>query len=139
RTTFILQLQRFFRMTVHGTPRLIVHGGAGGWVNFDEAAVLQGVRKSVEAGWEILKGGGSALDAVEKATNIMEDDPQFDSGFGSFVNAAGEVEMDALIADGSTIKYGAVAAVRRVQYPISLARLVMTRTQNLFFVGDGAD
>lgn len=126
-------------MTVSGTPRLIVHGGAGNWFDFDEAAVLQGVRRSAAAGWEILKGGGSALDAVEKATNIMEDDPQFDSGFGSFVNAAGEVEMDALIADGSTIKYGAVAAVKRVQYPISLARLVMTRTNNLFFVGDGAD
>ena len=118
-------------MTVNATPRLIVHGGAGDWVDFDEAAVLKAVRKSAEVGWEILKAGGSALDAVEKATNIMEDDPQFDSGFGSFVNAAGEVEMDALIADGSTIKYGAVAAVRRVQYPISLARLVMTRTASI--------
>ena len=126
-------------MTLSGTPRLIVHGGAGDWVGFDEASVLQAVRKAVEVGWKILKAGGSALDAVEKATNIMEDDPQFDSGFGSFVNAAGEVEMDALIADGSSIKYGAVAAVRRVQYPISLARLVMTRTNNLFFVADGAD
>ena len=126
-------------MTIKGTPRLIVHGGAGDWVDFDEASVLKAVRKAAEVGWNILKAGGSALDAVEKATNIMEDDPQFDSGFGSFVNAAGEVEMDALIADGSTIKYGAVAAVRRVQYPISLARLVMTKTNNLFFVADGAD
>ncbi|MCA0454115.1 MAG: isoaspartyl peptidase/L-asparaginase [Chloroflexi bacterium] len=126
-------------MTVSGSPRLIVHGGAGDWVGFDEASVLAAVRKAAAVGWEILKGGGSALDAVEKATNIMEDDPQFDSGYGSFINAAGEVEMDALIADGSTLKYGAVAAVRRVQYPISLARLVMTRTNNLFFAGDGAD
>lgn len=126
-------------MTGNNTPRLIVHGGAGDWVGFDEAAVLAAVRKAATVGWEILKSGGSALDAVEKATNIMEDDPQFDSGYGSFINAAGEVEMDALIADGSTIKYGAVAAVRRVQYPISLARLVMTRTNNLFFVADGAD
>ncbi|MEP6987265.1 MAG: isoaspartyl peptidase/L-asparaginase [Chloroflexota bacterium] len=126
-------------MTVNATPRLIVHGGAGDWVDFDEASVLKAVSKAAAVGWEILKAGGSALDAVEKATNIMEDDPQFDSGFGSFVNAAGEVEMDALIADGSTIKYGAVAAVRRVQYPISLARLVMTHTDNLFFVADGAD
>ncbi len=126
-------------MTGSSTPRLIVHGGAGSWIGFDESSVLQAVRKAASVGWDILKAGGSALDAVEKATNIMEDDPQFDSGFGSFVNAAGEVEMDALIADGSTIKYGAVAAVRRVQYPISLARLVMTRTNNLFFAGDGAD
>jgi len=126
-------------MTGSTKPRLIVHGGAGTWVGFDEASVLKAMRKAAEVGWEILKAGGSALDAVEKATNIMEDDPQFDSGFGSFVNAAGEVEMDALIADGSTIKYGAVAAVKRVQYPISLARLVMTHTNNLFFVADGAD
>ena len=126
-------------MATSSTPRLIVHGGAGDWGGFDEARVLEGVRKAAAVGWEILKSGGSALDAVEKATNIMEDDPQFDSGFGSFVNAAGEVEMDALIADGSTIKYGAVAAVKRVQYPITLARLVMTRTNNLFFVADGAD
>lgn len=126
-------------MTLSGTPRLILHGGAGEWVGFDEASVLKSMRQAAAVGWEILKAGGSALDAVEKATNVMEADPQFDSGFGSFVNAAGEVEMDALITDGSTIKYGAVAAVRRVQHPISLARLVMTRTNNLFFVGDGAD
>jgi beta-aspartyl-peptidase (threonine type) len=78
-------------MTVNATPRLIVHGGAGDWVDFDEASVLKSVRKAASVGWEILKAGGSALDAVEKATNIMEDDPQFDSGFGSFVNAAGEL------------------------------------------------
>lgn len=126
-------------MTTSGTARLILHGGAGGWDGYDEVRVLDGMRKAAVVGWNILKAGGSALDAVEKATNIMEDDPQFDSGFGSFVNAAGEVEMDALITDGSSIKYGAVAAVKRVQYPISLARLVMTRTNNLFFVADGAD
>lgn len=126
-------------MSLNGSPRLILHGGAGDWVGFDEASVLAAMRKAAAVGWDILKAGGTALDAVEKATNVMEDDPHFDSGYGSFVNAAGEVEMDALIADGSTIRYGAVAAVRRVQYPISLARLVMSRTNNLFFAGDGAD
>lgn len=119
--------------------RLIVHGGAGDWDGFDEAEVLKGVRAAAEAGWSVLRAGGTALDAVEKATNVLEDDPLFDAGFGSFVNEVGEVEMDALITDGTTIKFGAVAAVRRVRYPISLARLVMTRTQNCFFVADGAD
>ncbi len=120
------------------SPRFIVHGGAGEWLNFDEDQVLAGVRAAAQAGWDILKVGGSAGDACEKATNILEDHPLFDAGYGSFVNSEGEVEMDALFADGS-IRYGAVAAVRRVRYAISLARLVLTKTDNCFFVGDGAD
>lgn len=126
-------------MTTNNTPRFIVHGGAGNWTGFDETAVLNGVRGAAQVGWDILKGGGTALEAVEKATNLLEDNPLFDAGYGSFVNVQGEVEMDALLADGSTLRYGAVAAVRRVQYPISLARLVLTRTENCFFVGEGAD
>jgi L-asparaginase / beta-aspartyl-peptidase len=70
---------------------------------------------------------------------VLEDDPLFDAGYGSFVNVQGEVEMDALLADGNGIHFGAVAAVRRVRYPISLARLVLTQTDNCFFVGEGAD
>lgn len=120
------------------TPRLIVHGGAGQWLNFDEDQVLAGVRAAAQAGWAVLQDGGTAGDACEKATNVLEDHPLFDAGYGSFVNEEGEVEMDALFADGS-IRYGAVAAVRRVRYAISLARLVLTRTDNCFFVGDGAD
>lgn len=126
-------------MSANSTPRLIIHGGAGNWFNFDETAVLKGMRSAAAAGWGILRAGGSALEAVEKATNVLEDDPLFDAGYGSFVNIQGEVEMDALLADGSRLRYGAVAAVRRVQYPISLARLVLTQTDNCFFAGDGAD
>lgn len=121
------------------TPKIIVHGGAGGWKGFDEPTVLKSVREAAAAGWAVLQKGGSALDAVEAATHILEDDPQFDSGFGSFLNEHGEAEMDALIADGRDIRFGAVAAVRRVQHPITLARLVMTKTENCFFVGEGAD
>ena len=122
-----------------GTSKILVHGGAGQWHGFDHAAVLDGVRSAAGAGWEILRGGGSALDAVEAATMILEDHPLFDAGYGSFVNQEGEVEMDALIADGSTVRFGAVAAVRRVKSAIHLARLVMTRTDNCFFAGQGAD
>jgi beta-aspartyl-peptidase (threonine type) len=118
---------------------IIVHGGAGGWANADEQQVLSSVRAAALAGWEILRAGGSSLDAVEAASRLLEDDPQFDAGYGSFLNELGEVEMDALIADGATIRFGAVAAVRRVRHAISLARLVMTRTDNCFFAGDGAD
>jgi beta-aspartyl-peptidase (threonine type) len=120
-------------------PRILVHGGAGQWKGFDEAAVLAGTRAAALAGWEILRAGGSALDAVEAATIVLEDHPLFDAGYGSFVNQEGEVEMDALIADGTTIRFGAVAAVRRVKNAIHLARLVMTQTNNCLFAGDGAD
>jgi beta-aspartyl-peptidase (threonine type) len=120
-------------------PRIIVHGGAGNWTNFDEDDVLDGVREAAEVGWRILRGGGMALEAVEAAARVLEDDPQFDAGYGSFVNEVGEIEMDALIADGSTIRFGAVAGVRRVRHAITLARLVMERTENCFFVGEGAD
>lgn len=126
-------------MSSNTAPKIIVHGGAGNWMNFDEQAVLNGVRSAAQAGWDVLSKGGSALEAVEAATLILEDDPLFDAGYGSFINEQGEVEMDALISDGRDVRFGAVAAVRRVQHPITLARLVMTQTQNAFFAGDGAD
>lgn len=121
------------------SPKLIVHGGAGQWANFDEAAVLAGVRAAAAAGWAILQAGGSALDAVEAAVILLEDNPLFDAGIGSFLNEQGEIEMDALIADGREIRFGAVAGVRRVRHPITLARAVMEKTNNCFFVADGAD
>jgi beta-aspartyl-peptidase (threonine type) len=120
-------------------PAILTHGGAGAWRNSDDQATLEAMQQATAAGWAILLAGGSALDAVEKAVNVLEDHPLFDAGFGSFLNSMGEVEMDALIADGSTLNFGAVAAVRRVRYPISLARGVMERTPYCFFVGDGAD
>ncbi len=86
-----------------------------------------------------MQRGGSALEAVEASTLILEDDPLFDAGYGSFLNEQGEAEMDALITDGRDIRFGAVAAMRRVQHPITVARLVMTQTENCFFVAEGAD
>jgi beta-aspartyl-peptidase (threonine type) len=121
------------------TPQLIVHGGAGQWLNFDEEAVQAGVRAAAERGWSVLHGGGTALEAVEAATIVLEDHPLFDAGFGSFINQEGEVEMDALLCDGASLTFGAVAAVRRVKNPITLARLVMTRTPHHFFAAEGAD
>jgi L-asparaginase / beta-aspartyl-peptidase len=120
-------------------PVILTHGGAGAWSNSPEALVLDGMHAATAAGWAVLAAGGSALAAVEKATNVLEDNPLFDAGTGSFLNNMGEVEMDALIADGSTLKFGAVAAVQHVRYPITLARLVMTETPHCFFVGAGAD
>ena len=82
--------------------------------------------------------GATAIDAVEVAVKVMEEDPAFDARRGSFLNADGEVEMDATIMDGDDLSFGAVAAVQHILHPISLARQVMERTQHCMLVGDGA-
>jgi beta-aspartyl-peptidase (threonine type) len=79
------------------------------------------------------------LEAVEAALRVMEDDPTFDAGRGSFFNAIGEVEMDAIIMDGRDLNFGAVAAVQRVRHPITLARLVMTESEHTMIAGAGAE
>ncbi len=120
-------------------PAIIVHGGAWSIPEFLVEPNLKAVRRAVEAGYRILSSGGSALDAVERAVMIMEDDPSLDAGYGSFPNEEGFVEMDAIIVDGRTLKFGSVAAVRRVKNPIKLARIIMERTENHMFVSSGAE
>jgi beta-aspartyl-peptidase (threonine type) len=120
---------------------IVVHGGAGAW-ELGSKRIRVGrtaCNEAALAGHAVLKEGGSALDAVETAVHILEDCPALDAGRGSYLNKLGEVEMDALIMDGSTLNMGAVAAVQRVRYPISLARRVMTDTEHAFLVGPGAD
>lgn len=120
-------------------PMIIVHGGAGPWPDEHDAPKAGSLREAALKGWAILQTGGSALDAVESAVNILEDFPLFDAGIGSYLNKLGEVEMDALIVDGSKHDFGAVAGVKHVRYPISLARKVMSETPHCFFAGAGAD
>ncbi len=79
------------------------------------------------------------MDAVETAVRVLETDPTFDAGCGSFLNENGEVELDASIMDGKTLKAGAVAAVRRLLHPVSLARKIMEETEHLLLVGAGAE
>ena len=119
-------------------PGIIVHGGA--WGIPDEAVEdhISGCSKAVSAGYRVLIEGGSAVDAVEKAVIVMEDDPTFDAGTGSFLNAVGEVEMDALIMDGRTVKAGAVGAVKNIKNPVSLARKILEHPDIVFLVGEGA-
>jgi len=122
-------------------PTIIVHGGAGNWGTsqdrLDEAILA--CRNAAKAGQLILRAGGPALDAVEAAVRVLEDSPVLDAGRGSYLNSAGEVEMDALIMDGADMNLGAVAAVKRVRYPISLARKVMSDSKHNFLVGAGAE
>lgn len=120
-------------------PILIVHGGAGTIPEERHAAAIEGCRRAAQAGWSVLAAGGSALDAVEAAVRALEDDPTFNAGRGSVMTRAGTVEMDALIMDGATLRAGAVAAVRRVRNPITLARAVMERTPHVLLIGASAE
>jgi beta-aspartyl-peptidase (threonine type) len=117
---------------------LIVHGGA--WdIPDDEVAEHQaGCRAALAAGWRVLHAGGAALEAVEAAVRVLEDAPIFDAGVGSVLNRDGDVELDAAIMDGPTLRSGAVAAVRRVRNPITLARRVL-ESQVILLVGQGAE
>ncbi len=119
-------------------PKLIIHGGA--WSIPDEfvAAHLNGVSKALKETFPKLKEGMSALDAVEYAVNILEADPTFDAGKGAFLNEVGEVELDAIIIDGKTLDFGAVAALPNILNPASVARKVMEETEHCFLVGTGA-
>lgn len=120
-------------------PVIVVHGGA--WAIPDRLvdANLKGVEKSTKEGWKILQEGGSALDAVIAAVNVLEDDPTFDAGIGSVLTEDGTVEMDALIMNGTTLEAGAVAGLRDVRYPITLARKVMEETPHIMMIGEGAN
>jgi beta-aspartyl-peptidase (threonine type) len=115
---------------------IIVHGGAGDY-DPDEKQE-RGVTAAVRAGWETLCGGGSAVDAVEAAIVVMEDDPIFKAGLGSSLNLAGEVQTDASIMTGK-MSCGAVGALTAAANPIRAARFVMERTDHVLMVGAGAD
>jgi beta-aspartyl-peptidase (threonine type) len=120
-------------------PSLIIHGGA--WSIPDEAVkdCRAGIQGALEAGWKILSGGGAAMDAVEAAIVVLEDDPTFDAGIGSHLNRDGRVQLDAIMMDGATLKAGAVAAVEHVRNPIRLARLVLEKSEHMMLVGAGAE
>lgn len=127
------------------SPAIAVHGGAGSLDRDDpassgdaEAGRLDGVTRAAEAAWRVLAAGGSALDAVETAVRLLEDDPTFNAGTGACLTATGEVELDASIMDGGTLRCGAVAAVRDVKNPVALARRVMERSSHVLLAGPGA-
>ncbi len=121
-----------------GHCALVIHGGAWYIPPRLEEAFRNGCQQAAQVGWAILERGGSALDAVEAAVRLLEDDPTFNAGRGIYYNQAGELELDAILMDGRTLRFGAVAAVQRVRHPISLARLVLERTPHHMLVGPGA-
>src|ERR1700682_1594733 len=102
-------------------------------------AHLAGVRNAMAAGWRVLERGGPALDAVEEAVVIMEDDETFDAGRGSFLNRDGKVQLDALIMDGSTLRAGGVGCVERLRNSVRAARKILSESPHVYFVGEGAE
>lgn len=120
-------------------PVVVVHGGGASCIPMDrKERVLQGIIKAATVGHNILKEGGSAVDAVEGAVIVLENDPEFNAGCGSVLNTNGDVEMDASIMDGKDLSTGAVSAVRCIANPIKLARLVMEKTPHCFLTSEGA-
>jgi len=120
-------------------PVLVVHGGA--WAIPDDMveAHLHGVRNALGAGWRVLERDGAALDAVEEALVIMEDDETFDAGRGSFLNRDGKVQLDAMIMDGATLRAGGVGCVEQVRNPVRAARKILSESPHVYFVGEGAE
>ena len=102
-------------------------------------AHVRGVNNALTAGWRVLEGGGSALDAVEEAVVILEDDETFDAGRGSFLNRDGRVQLDAFIMDGATLRGGGVGCVEHLRNPIRAARKILSESPHLYFVADGAE
>ncbi|MFU8778954.1 MAG: isoaspartyl peptidase/L-asparaginase family protein, partial [Roseovarius sp.] len=120
-------------------PVLIVHGGAGRHPEAEHEDVLAGCEAAARRGWMVLRDGGSALDAVQVAVMALEDDPRFNAGTGSVLNARGRVEMDASIMEGSGLAAGAVGAVSTVRNPVQLARLILDQGETVLRVGPAAE
>jgi beta-aspartyl-peptidase (threonine type) len=123
---------------------IIIHGGAGTILKKNmtpekEAAYKAKLEEAIRVGYEILKNGGTSLDAVEKTINIMEDSPLFNAGKGAVFTNAETNELDASIMDGQTLNAGASAGTTTVRNPINLARIIMDKSPHVMMAGIGAD
>jgi beta-aspartyl-peptidase (threonine type) len=118
-------------------PAIVVHGGAGR-IPTDPARIdrmRSGAGAAVEAGHAVLAAGGSALDAVEAAVVVLEDDPVFNAGRGAALTADGGVELDASVMEGTGRFVGAVACVEGVRNPVRAARAVLRDGHHVLLVG----
>jgi beta-aspartyl-peptidase (threonine type) len=120
-------------------PVLVVHGGAWDIPDDMVEAHLKGVRNAAATGWSVLERGGPALDAVEEAVVVLEDDETFDAGRGSFLNRDGKVQLDAFMMDGSTLRGGGVGCVERLRNPVRAARKILSDSPHVYFVAEGAE
>lgn len=123
---------------------MAIHGGAGtieraNMTAANEEAHRAGLEQALHTGYDILKKSGSSLDAVEAAIRVLEDNPLFNAGKGAVFTHEGTNELDASIMDGKSLKAGAVAGVKHIKNPISLARLVMEKSPHVLLDGAGAE
>ena len=123
---------------------MAIHGGAGTILKDDmthdlEQAYLNGLREALDAGYFILTGGGSAVEAVKAAVIVLEDNILFNAGKGSVFTKKGLHEMDAAIMDGRSLRAGAVAGVKNIRNPVTLANEVMRNSNHVFLSGEGAN
>lgn len=137
----------FFSLSVFSQNQnfaIAIHGGAGTILRENmspemEKAYNAKLEEAIQVGYEILKNGGSSIDAVQKTINVLEDSPLFNAGKGAVFTHDGENEMDAAIMDGNTLSAGAIAGVKTVKNPISLARKVMEASPHVMLSGKGAE
>lgn len=122
-------------------PSIAVHGGAGDWsIDRDtETSVRRWIEEALISGYEILKRGGSSIDAVTEAVATLEDSGIFNAGSGSALNALGYAELDAGVMEGYNMYSGSVASVKSIKNPVRLARLVMDNTSHVMLCCDGAE
>ena len=120
-------------------PVIVVHGGAGNWHPERVNPGLEGVKKAAKTGFDVMAGGGSALDAVVEAVAVLEDDGVFNAGFGSALTIDKTVEMEASVMDGKSLRAGAAGLLKDIRNPVKLARIVMEHTDHVFVVGEGAE
>lgn len=142
----LLALAAATAVEAQDAPRwsLAIHGGAGvieraGMTPEQDAAYRAALNRALEAGAAVLRGGGSAMDAVQAAIELMEDDPLFNAGRGAVFTASGRNELDAAVMDGSDLRAGSVAGLTRTRHPIAAARAVMERSPHVMLAGEGAD
>lgn len=127
-----------------GDVVLVVHGGAGAPARAEltaerEAAMRADLAKALRAGYEVIRKGGTALDAVTAPVVILEDSPLFNAGRGAALNAEGQAELDAAVMEGDTLRAGAVAGLHRTRNPVLLARAVMEKSPHVMMIGEGAE
>ena len=124
-----------------GKLAIAVHGGAGPdseFIKKHQKEYKQGIQEALAMGYRILEEGGTALDAVEAAVNVLEDNPLFNAGRGSALNEHAEVEMDAAVMVGKDMNCGAVSIVKNVKNPVTLARAIMEKTKHIYLGDMGA-
>src|SRR4030042_3173914 len=120
-------------------PVIVVHGGAGTWQPERSQTGILGVKRAAVTGFDVLKKGGTAIDSVMEAVSALEDDGVFNAGYGSSLNIDGQIEMEASIMEGKTLRAGAAGLLRDIKNPVRLARIVMEDSDHVFVVGEGAE